>query len=270
MQNRHMQNRHMQDRHMQERDMQNRDMQKRDMQNRFTLKRLAERILVFPGEHETDRPNLYYIFGDRAAVAVDAGNSPAHVAAFYRELERAGFPLPESTFITHWHWDHTFGISAVHGKTVANELTRRKLAEVVRWSWTEEAMRRREESGEDIAFCNECIRKEYPDLSAISVKNADVGLTEETAVDLGGVSLLLCPRDSTHSRDALFVLVPEEHVLLLGDADCRDYYHGGGRDPDRLRDMLAFLKERDFDLCLFGHGAPSVKAELIADLERHL
>ena len=93
------------------------------------LYRLTERIWVYPYEETRDRPNLSYIRGDRWSLAVDAGHSAEHTAASYRELEEAGLPLPRLTVLTHWHWDHTFGMHAVHGLTLANERTNRYLAD---------------------------------------------------------------------------------------------------------------------------------------------
>ena len=78
------------------------------------LERITERVWVYPYEEERDRPNLSYIRGDRWSLAVDAGHSEDHTKAFYRELEKAVLPLPELTVLTHWHWDHTFGMHAVH------------------------------------------------------------------------------------------------------------------------------------------------------------
>ena len=63
----------------------------------MNLNRLTERIWIFPFEEDRDRPNLSYIRGDRWSIAVDAGHSAAHTAAFYRALEDAGLPLPALT-----------------------------------------------------------------------------------------------------------------------------------------------------------------------------
>ena len=83
------------------------------------LNRLTERVWVFPYEEERDRPNLGYIRGDRWSLAADAGHSEAHVKEFYKALEEEGLPLPRITVLTHWHWDHTFGMHAVHGLCLA-------------------------------------------------------------------------------------------------------------------------------------------------------
>lgn len=92
------------------------------------LKRLTERVWYLPWEEETDRPNLCYLLGERHSLAVDAGNSPAHVGKLYRALEEQGLPLPDFTVLTHWHWDHTFGLGAIHGVGIASAKTQPKAA----------------------------------------------------------------------------------------------------------------------------------------------
>ena len=230
------------------------------------LIRMSDRLYVLPYEEETDRPNLYYIRGDRYSVAVDAGNSKAHVEKFYRALKESGFSLPDYTFISHWHWDHTFGLNAIHGISYSTKLTQDKLKEVMKWQWNEEAMLRREETGEDISFCNEHIRVEYPDLNEIRVTATDRIIYEPVSFDLGGISVNLIPRDSTHSRDSLFVYLPSERALILQDADCEDFYHGTVYDQDRLKDMIAFFESLDYDYHCLGHAMPETKKEALERL----
>ena len=199
------------------------------------LIKITDRISYLPGEQRTDRPLLYYIRGDRYSVAVDAGNSRAHVELFYSALTAAGLPLPKLTVLTHWHWDHTFGLPYLHGASIATAKTQEKLREAAQWVWTREAMDAREQTGEDIAFCNGCIREEYADLSEIRVQPADMGIDSLMTLDLGGVTLHLIPTDSVHSRDAMLIWAPEEKTLIAGDAECEDFYEGHGRaNPERI------------------------------------
>lgn len=116
------------------------------------LKRLTERAWYLPWEEETDRPNLCYLLGERHSLAVDAGNSPAHVGKFYRALEEQGLPLPDFTVLTHWHWDHTFGLGAIHGVGIASAKTNQKLRQVAAWQWTPQAMEERERRGRTSPF----------------------------------------------------------------------------------------------------------------------
>lgn len=91
----------------------------------------------------------------------DAGNSRKHVEKYYKALEITGLKKPDYTAITHWHWDHTFGMEAVEGITIANRRRNEKLTEMSTWKWTDEAMENRPNQGVEIEFAHTHIRKEY-------------------------------------------------------------------------------------------------------------
>ena len=229
------------------------------------LIQLSERIYLFPFQRETDQPNLFYIRGDAFSAAIDAGQSERHVNAFYQALRKANLPLPAYTLITHWHWDHTFGLPYVRGETVGSALTKEKLNGVRLWAWTESAMREREEKGLDIPFCGECIRKEYPDLSKIRVVSVQKGIDSPETIDLGGAHLRLIPMDSPHSRDAMVIYLPEEKALFTGDAGGEDHYeYHGAYEPRKLRAYIRFLRSMDFELYAEGHELPETKASILS------
>ena len=234
----------------------------------MTLERLTERIYYLRGQEETDQPYLYYIKGMYYSVVVDAGQSKQHVEEFYHAIAQQGLPYPEYTLITHWHWDHTFGIPYVLGETIGSELTQQKLLEVGQWEWTPEAMKQREISGEDIVFCNNCIRKVYPDLAEIVVETVDVAISEMRELDLGDIHVQLYPMDSIHSRDAMLIYVPEEKTLFVGDADCEDFYEGGIVDKERLKNYISFIEKLDFEHYLIGHDEPETKTGVLEYLKK--
>ena len=93
------------------------------------IQKITEDIWFTPYFKETDRPNLGYVRGSDASVMVDSGNSPAHTAEYLSELERKGLPFPSYVFLTHHHWDHTFGMHAVNGLCLANVKTNKYLSE---------------------------------------------------------------------------------------------------------------------------------------------
>lgn len=235
------------------------------------LIRLNERIWYATWEEETDRPVLGYIKGERYVLAVDAGNSKAHVQTFYELLQLEGLKLPDYTVITHWHWDHTFGMHAVNGLTIAGHKTNEKLKQVMNWEWTEEAMKERLKGGEDIVFCDECIRKEYPSREEIRVKNADIIFKERLSLDLGGITCELITTEAPHSRDSVLIYIPELKVLFTGDADAEDHYENQGLyDKKLLGNYIQYLKTIDFDTCIIGHSPVETKTSELAYLEEEL
>ena len=56
------------------------------------LQEISSRIYWMPGEECTDRPVLGYIRGEKYALQIDAGASPAHLAKFQQELKRLHLP----------------------------------------------------------------------------------------------------------------------------------------------------------------------------------
>ncbi|MBQ8994598.1 MAG: MBL fold metallo-hydrolase, partial [Oscillospiraceae bacterium] len=77
------------------------------------LIKIKESVYFTPCSAETDRPNLGSVRGEKTAIMVDSGNSPAHVQEYYEALQKEGLPLPQYVFLTHHHWDHTFGHASV-------------------------------------------------------------------------------------------------------------------------------------------------------------
>ncbi len=237
------------------------------------LEQVTDRIYVFPGEdfNGRDRPFLYFVRGDKLRLAVDAGNSPAHVKAFYAALKAAGHPTPDLTILTHWHWDHTFGLRAVKGLTLATQATNEVLRKVQTWAWDPASMEERLASGEDIQACADCIRREYDDPEKIRVVTADMEINGPVALDLGGITCQVIPQDSPHSRDGLFLYFPEEKALAVGDGESGDYYELDGQyDTRRLEAFLSFLDTLDYDLALPGHQMPWSRADQLAELRTHL
>lgn len=235
------------------------------------LNKITDRIYWLPNEKENDRPVLAYIRGDKYSLAVDAGNSAEHVKKFYNEIKSLNMRLPDYTVITHWHWDHTFGMHAAEGKTIAGHLTNKKLKEVMQWKWSDSDMKKRLETGEDIEMCDQCIKVEYKNRNDIKVVPADIEFTGKLIIDLGGIHCVITEVDATHSDDSVFVYIPEEKALFVGDADCEDfYYNNGNYDGIKLKNMINMLEEIDFDIYVLGHDEPQKKDEVLNYLKERL
>jgi glyoxylase-like metal-dependent hydrolase (beta-lactamase superfamily II) len=235
------------------------------------LRKLSDRIYYLPFTVETDRPNLGYIHGDQYSLMVDAGNSAKHAKLFLSQLEERGLPNPDYIAITHWHWDHTFGMHAIPAKSIAGKLTNEQLMKVAAWRWDDIAMKERLTTGEEIEFCDKYIRIEYPDPEDIIVKPADIVFEQRLLINLGGISCELFPIINPHSEDSVAVYIPEERLLFLGDASGGDFYHNQGRyDKTRLINFIEFINRMDFDTCVEGHDDAISKEQLLQYMQEEL
>lgn len=228
------------------------------------LKKLSERIYYLPHSEETDRPILGYIKGEKYCLMVDAGNSRKHVELFMSEISKEGLKYPGFVAITHSHWDHTYGMDAIDAPSIACTYTNEHLKAMSSWEWSDDAMKARLESGEDIEFCDTMIRREYEDRTKITVKTADIVFEENLHMDLGNVSCSIMRLESSHADDCCVVYVPSEKTVFIGDIISEDFHHG---EPvyyrDKLKSLTENLRKMDFHTALFGHMEPLSKEELI-------
>ncbi len=235
------------------------------------LHKLSERIYYLPFMEEIDRPNLGYICGNNYSLMVDAGNSRKHTEYFLAQLAELNLPYPDFIAITHWHWDHTFGLHALKAKSITGKLTHEQLTKVAAWRWDDASMGARLITGEEIEFCDKHIRIEYPNPEDIIVKTADLVFEQSLRIDLGGVTCELLPIINPHSEDSVAIYIPEERIIFLGDASGGDYYHNQGRyDKKRLIRFMEFIKEKDFDLCVEGHDHAISKEQLLIYMQEEL
>lgn len=223
------------------------------------LRNLTERIWIYTYEKERDRPNLGYIRGDRWSFAVDAGHSDDHVASFYQALDRAGLPLPSLTVLTHWHWDHTFGMHAVSGLCLANSRTNHYLREA--------RNRLSREGVESFLALDESIRREYAGGRPVVVSLADLTFEGEMSLELGGCQVRVFQADAPHTDDSTLVHVPGEGVLFIGDA-MSGPFPTWERDPVLSQRLADIIEAIDAELCIGSHWEPMTRQELLADLRR--
>ena len=221
------------------------------------LERLTNRIWYFPAEEERDRPILGYIRGDKWSLAVDAGHSAAHTAAFYDALRKENLPLPQLTVLTHWHWDHSFGLHAIHGLSLANALTNRHLTDF---------RKRMEKNGPEEFFAlDESIRREYAGNRPVRVIPADLEFTEEMLLEAGNCPIRVFQAIAPHTDDSTLIFVPGEKVLFLGDA-VNGAFPSWEKDPALAGQLAETISAVNADWYLDSHWIPQTQEQTLADL----
>lgn len=235
------------------------------MEHKF--QELSPHILIMHAEHDTDRPILAAVSGSRRTLLMDAGNSAAHAELFREELARRGWRQPDLLALTHWHWDHTFGMTAWSIPVIAHEGTARLLNRLAGLSGSDEELEGLVQEGtiseESVAH----IRLEYGSPRVITVGTPDIIFSGSITVDLGGVTCELSHVGGDHSADSCVLHVIEDKVLFLGDALGPSVYGG-----PRRYSSTGFLKllERIYGykaaLLVESHGVPMTEQEFRADL----
>lgn len=222
------------------------------------LEKIKDKVWISSFEEERDRPAIGYVCGEKHCLAVDAGHSGKHVEEFYALLKEKQLPLPDLTVLTHWHWDHTFGMFAINGLSLAEKRTEKHLQKL-RKDWDDG-------TEEEMKAMDEHIALEYQD-QKMCVVGADVVFQEEIVLDLGGVRAECFHVESPHTDDSVLILLPEERILFFGDCISGEYPKWIV-DINYMKLLIQKLEGLDFDTAIGGHWEPSSKKELLDSLKK--
>ena len=219
---------------------------------------LTHRVALLTPSSETDRPGLGYIRGSKASAAIDGGNSLKHTRLFLECIREERQSAPAFTFLTHWHWDHVFGLGASDNWIVASEETKRYLLPL-----------RDQDLEKEIKESDYQIKNEFADGFDVALRMPSITYKERCVIDLGEVTVLAQLVDSDHTPDCSVIFIPEEKVLFIGDClYCGS--EGGQFYLDRLRylTLIKTLLRFPAEIFLDSHRKPITREQLTADLEK--
>lgn len=129
----------------------------------------------------------------------------AYIDDFYKAIDLDSFKKPDFTVITHWHYDHTFGMHAINGISIAHEKTNQFL---------ENEKIKAEDSNYINVLKKEDIhcQKEYDHLNELTITLSDISFTNSLTIDLGNVTANIFHTTSPHSEDTVCIYIPEKIV----------------------------------------------------------
>ena len=235
------------------------------------LKNLSDRIYFLESDDEKGLPALGYIKGEVFSMMVDAGATPAHAALFIAHLGENGLQEPVFTVVTHHHWDHAYGLSALETISISCRKCAEKLQMLSDGEWDEAFLEKQVKNEAVSVLTLDNFRKCYPDLSEIEVFSTDIAFDGEMNMDLGGCHAVVKQIPSSHSRDCVAVYVPEEKVLFIGDgAESAHVGRNIADDRDELIALQKLLRNLDFTKCIRSHKGVMSKDEILRDLADRL
>jgi len=226
------------------------------------FKQLTSRIWYQTPVSETDRPILAVVRGEKHQLMIDAGNSSAHAALFLEEMKTHNLGSPDLLALTHWHWDHIFGMKYLGLPSIATKQTITHMKEMQPYAWTDEALQERMDQGIEIPFCADAIKLEFGATRDIEVVLPTIGFTGQLEIDLGGVQCQLIEVENDHSPGSLLVYIPEERVVFLGDAMYADIFSSKWNyTVERTKRLLAAIDRLEADYYVWSHGEAMPKSE---------
>lgn len=193
---------------------------------------------VFVAVAEPAAVNIGLVVGSESALVIDTGSCPDQGVAIRRAVEdAAGVPV-SAVVVTHWHWDHWFGLKAfadlaTYGhETLADRLRDPNLAAV---------------AVEQAATVDDLIAPNRPFALA-------------RVVDLGGRRVELVHFGRGHTEGDVVAIVPDANVILAGDLLEQAAPPSFGPDcflkdwPSAVDGILGLVDEHT--VIVPGHGTP--------------
>ena len=105
------------------------------------FERISPHVYIKEPNGYSDRPTIGYIKGERLSLLFESGASKYHNEEIRKDLERASLPYPSLVAISHWHWDHSFGLYEWNVPSIAGKETNNILKKLSKLKWDEESIK---------------------------------------------------------------------------------------------------------------------------------
>jgi glyoxylase-like metal-dependent hydrolase (beta-lactamase superfamily II) len=225
------------------------------------LNRISPHVYWTLPEEDSDRPILGAVVGRSSVLMVEAGASADHAAEFLSALSLAGLPFPKYAALTHWHWDHVFGLGYLDLPVFAHADTAVKIREMAGLDWGDAALDKRVFLGQEIEFCQVHMKVELSNeqRKALVLRTPEITYQDQVSVDLGGVTCRMIHVGGDHSPDSSVVFIPEDKVIFTGDCLYTDLHHNPPRYTSaRLFPLVDRLLGLETDFYLEAHNPEPV------------
>ena len=219
------------------------------------LEPLTDRVFWYSPDNRVTRPVLGAVAGERGTLLIDTGNSPAHLGEFLAALAEHQVPPPLYAVLTHAHWDHDFGTSAMEAMVIAGRETADHIAVNAEYEWTDAALDDRVAQGIEHPAVRDALKAAIPDRDGLQIVLPELSFENRLILDLGAVTCEIAHVGGDHAADSTVVYIEKEGVLFLSDCLYPGFPDGGWcYTPEKLYPLLDRVLGYDAQFYVEGHS----------------
>jgi glyoxylase-like metal-dependent hydrolase (beta-lactamase superfamily II) len=184
-------------------------------------------------------------------------------------LKEQNISNPDFVALTHWHWDHIFGLPVLQNAlSIAHFETKKEMNTLVSYEWSDEALDARVKEGTEIEFCADCIKKEFSEKPRnIQILPPSLTFQKQLELDLGDVTCVLEHVGGDHSHDSVVIYIKEEKILFLGDCIYADIFSAKRNyTTKRTFKLIQELEKFDAETYILSHGEAIDRTEFLEEI----
>ncbi|GAB6518146.1 hypothetical protein bcgnr5386_35870 [Bacillus cereus] len=152
--------------------------------------------------------------------------------------------------------------------SIAHSETKKEMRTLVSYEWTDEALDARVKEGTEIAFCADCIKKEFEEKARnINIIPPTLTFQNQIELDLGEVTCVLKHVGGDHAHDSVVIYVKEEKILFLGDCIYADIFSSKWNyTTKRTFKLIDELEKFDAETYILSHGEAINREEFLQEI----
>jgi len=230
-----------------------------------TLHQVSDHVWWFTPESRTDRPSLGLVAGEAHTLMLDVGASPAHTQQFLQAIADANLPKPSFAVLTHWHWDHCFGMAAVDVPIMAHRLTAQHIERMSGYNYGDAGLAELVNQGIENAFIRDHMVIELTDEQRqnLQLRQPDTLIEDTYTYDLGAVTCEVKYVGGDHAEDSCVMYIPQDKVLLMGDCFYYTVYTEPRHYTAKVLDVMNQLEAFGAEKFIEGHSDEIITAAQI-------
>lgn len=220
------------------------------------LHQVSDHVWWFTPDSRTDRASLAVVVGEKSTLMLELGASPAHTREFLQALTDNEILLPNAAILTHWHWDHSFGMEALNIPFAAQRETAQHLKRMSDYDYSDDGLDDLVKHGIEVEFVREHMIIELDDTQRrnLKLRQPDQIFDETHHYDLGNVSCEVVHVGGDHSADSCVMFIPEDKVLFMGDCFYYTVYEEPNHYTKQVLPLIKKLESFDAEQYIEGHS----------------
>jgi len=187
---------------------------------------------------------------------LDIGASVQHTQDFLQAVSSAGLPSPDFAALTHWHWDHTFGIDTLNIPILAHQITASNIKRISSYDYSDEGLDELVRQGIEVEMIRKHMRIELTKAQrhALKLRQPNIIIDKSYQFDLGDVTCDVVHVGGDHAEDSCVMYIPEDQVLFLGDCLYDDVYSEPSIYTEKILQLISNIEAFGADKFIMGHA----------------